>query len=178
MTSFKNSADSLPTRGLLFSKYRRRAWEAEQKRSFWGCYRGNVVITLVCILYQQRYDVLLLSHHYCHHLEITMLVSTVSRSLLRSNGALFRQNVRLMSSVASSEKQSAAAVGHNSSTKREIHSDAPQMKSAPPLQYAAPPTYMPEEAEKEEVASTSGMADRFKITAEVTVSKIFPAGFG
>ena len=50
------------------------------------------------------------------------------------------------------------------------------MKSAPSLDYAAQPTYSPEEA-KEETA-VSGMADRFKITAEVTVSKIFPAGFG
>mmetsp|Transcript_12411 Transcript_12411/g.24811 ORF Transcript_12411/g.24811 Transcript_12411/m.24811 type:complete len:319 (+) Transcript_12411:81-1037(+) len=108
-----------------------------------------------------------------------MLVSTATRSLLRSNGAVLRQNVRLMSSVASSEKQAAAA-GHNTTAKREIHSDPPQMKSAPPLQYASQPTYLPEDAadEKEEEAATSGMADRFKITAEVTVSKIFPAGFG
>lgn len=102
-----------------------------------------------------------------------MLVSTATRSLLRSNGALLRQNVRLMSSVApSTEKQSVVTTA-----KREIHSDPPQMKSAPPLNYAAEPTYSPEEAKEEETA-VSGMADRFKITAEVTVSKIFPAGFG
>jgi hypothetical protein len=107
-----------------------------------------------------------------------MLVSTATRSLLRSNGAILRQNVRLMSSVASTaEKQSGAVVGHNTTAKREIHSDPPQMKSAPPLNYAAQPTYSPEEA-KEEETTVSGMADRFKITAEVTVSKIFPAGFG
>ena len=107
-----------------------------------------------------------------------MLVSAATRSLLRSNGngAVLRQNMRLMSSVASSEKQSGAAVGHNTTAKREIHSDSPQMKSAPSLQYAAQPTYTPEEAKEETAAS--GMADRFKITAEVTVSKIFPAGFG
>jgi len=78
-----------------------------------------------------------------------------------------------MSSVApSTEKQSVVTTA-----KREIHSDPPQMKSAPPLNYAAEPTYSPEEAKEEETA-VSGMADRFKITAEVTVSKIFPAGFG
>ena len=106
-----------------------------------------------------------------------MLVSTATRSLLRSNGAILRQNVRLMSSVASTEKQSGAVVGHNTTAKREIHSDPPQMKSAPPLNYAAQTKYSPEEAKEEETA-VSGMADRFKITAEVTVSKIFPAGFG
>ena len=77
--------------------------------------------------------------------------------------------MRLMSTVATPEKQSV-----NLSAKREIHSGAPQMKSAPPIQSEA--IYTPE-AEKEE-APVSGIADRFKVTAEVTVSKIFPAGFG
>ena len=109
------------------------------------------------------------------------MISTATRSLLRSNGAtsiLRQQNVRLMSSVAPSDKNTtAAAVGVSTTTKREIHSDPPQLKSAPSLQYAAEtPTYTPEE--KEETSSSSGMMDRFKITAEVTVSKIFPAGFG
>lgn len=110
------------------------------------------------------------------------MISTATRSLLRSNGAnavLRQQNVRLMSSVASSEKNTTTAaigVSTTTTTKREIHSDPPQLKSAPSLQYAAEtPTYTPEE--KEETTS-SGMMDRFKITAEVTVSKIFPAGFG
>ncbi len=110
------------------------------------------------------------------------MISTATRSLLRSNGVttvLRQQNVRLMSSVAPSEKNTTAAIGVSTTTttKREIHSDPPQLKSAPSLQYAAEtPTYTPEE--KEETSSSSGMMDRFKITAEVTVSKIFPAGFG
>ena len=86
-----------------------------------------------------------------------------------------------MSSVAPSEKNTtAAAIGVSTkTTKREIHSDPPQLKSAPSLQYAAEtPTYFPEEKEETASASSSGMMDRFKITAEVTVSKIFPAGFG
>ena len=107
------------------------------------------------------------------------MISTATRSLLRSNGAttiLRQQNVRLMSSVAPSEKNT-VAISVSTTTKREIHSDPPQLKSAPSLQYAAEtPTYTPEE--KEETTSSSGMMDRFKITAEVTVSKIFPAGFG
>lgn len=111
------------------------------------------------------------------------MISTATRSLLRSSGAnavLRQQNVRLMSSVAPSEKMNttaAASVSTTTTTKREIHSDPPQLKSAPSLQYAAEtPTSTPEE--KEETTSSSGMMDRFKITAEVTVSKIFPAGFG
>jgi hypothetical protein len=110
-----------------------------------------------------------------------MLISTATRSLIRSNGAVLRQNVRLMSSIASSEKTTTAAAGNTKTAKREIHSDPPQMKSAPSLQYASQPTYYPEdtaEGKKEEATSTSGLVDRFKITAEVTVSKIFPAGFG
>jgi len=41
------------------------------------------------------------------------------------------------------------------------------------------PTHFPEQASapKEEEVS-SGMAERFKVTAEVTISKIFPAGLG
>jgi len=109
------------------------------------------------------------------------MISTATRSLLRSNGAnavLRQQNVRLMSSVAPSEKNT-VAISVSTTTKREIHSDPPQLKSAPSLQYAAEtPTYFPEEKEETASASSSGMMDRFKITAEVTVSKIFPAGFG
>eukprot|EP00581_Thalassiosira_minuscula_P014940 CAMPEP_0183728896 /NCGR_PEP_ID=MMETSP0737-20130205/29195_1 /TAXON_ID=385413 /ORGANISM="Thalassiosira miniscula, Strain CCMP1093" /LENGTH=300 /DNA_ID=CAMNT_0025960961 /DNA_START=409 /DNA_END=1311 /DNA_ORIENTATION=- len=85
-----------------------------------------------------------------------------------------QQNIRLMSSVAPSSDK-IPSTSHTSSSKREIHSDTTK------LSYAAQPTYYPEgstakEAPQEE--TSSGMADRFKITAEVTISKIFPAGFG
>lgn len=80
-----------------------------------------------------------------------------------------------MSSVAPPSGTPSSTPSSNSYTKREIHNDPPR------LQYAAQPTYSPEgstanEAPQEE--ASSGMLDRFKITAEVTVSKIFPAGLG
>ena len=62
--------------------------------------------------------------------------------------------------------------------KRKVHNDPPR------LQYDAAPSSFPEKLvvesrieEKSKIKSSS-FADRFIVTAEVTVSKIFPAGFG
>lgn len=114
-----------------------------------------------------------------------MLFSTTTRSLapkcisLAARQQVVANNktsIRLLSSVAppsSSSKPNTTAYP----TTREIHIDQPN------LQYVAPmPTYYPEgstakEAPKEEEES-SGMLDRFKVTAEVAISKIFPAGLG
>ena len=114
-----------------------------------------------------------------------MIFSTTARSLTPKCISLARQqiiannkysSIRLLSSVAppssSSDKQQPATTAYT--TTREIHSDQPN------LQYVAPmPTHFPEQASapKEEEVS-SGMAERFKVTAEVTISKIFPAGLG
>lgn len=104
-----------------------------------------------------------------------MRFSTATRSLAPKSMALARQhNIRLMSSVAPSDK-AIPPTTYSSNTKREIHSDPPR------FQHAAQPTYYPEgstarEAPRQEASSS--MMDRFKITAEVTISKIFPAGFG
>jgi hypothetical protein len=54
---------------------------------------------------------------------------------------------------------------------REIHSERPKL-----LDFAATPMYFPDSKYSQEV-ETSPMLERFKVTAEVTVSKIFPAGF-
>jgi hypothetical protein len=53
---------------------------------------------------------------------------------------------------------------------RSIHSDTPKL-----LDFAAAPMYFPETKLVE--PSSSPLLERFKVTAEVTVSKIFPAGF-
>ena len=110
-----------------------------------------------------------------------MLFSTATRTIASKSMALSRQqialsskNIRLMSSVAPSSDKP-LTLSSTSYTKRDMHSDSPK------LQYAAQPTYYPEEstaAAPEEEVSSSGMVDRFKVTAEVTISKIFPAGFG
>jgi len=113
------------------------------------------------------------------------MFSTTARSLAPKCISLARQqaiannkysSIRLLSSVAppsssSSDKQHPDTTY---TTTREIHSDQPN------LQFVAPmPTHFPEAsaAPKEEEVS-SGMAERFKVTAEVTISKIFPAGLG
>lgn len=111
-----------------------------------------------------------------------MLFSTATRSLATKSMTLARQqvvqkNMRLMSSVAPSSDKPAVTASSTSYTKREIHSDPPR------LQYydAAQPTYYPDGSTAKEAPqqeASSGMMDRFKITAEVTISKIFPAGFG
>ncbi|KAL9182087.1 hypothetical protein ACHAXT_012430 [Thalassiosira profunda] len=111
-----------------------------------------------------------------------MLFSTTARSLASKSLTLAgrqapRPNVRLLSSVApSSDKPAAAASTDNA--KREIHSDRPRLQSEA-LQYTS--AYYPEGSRAREApqeAAPSGMAERFKVTAEVTISKIFPAGFG
>jgi len=109
------------------------------------------------------------------YLDYIMLFSTAARSLAsRSMTVARQQNTRLMSSMAPADKAIQSTTS-SSNTKREIHSD-PKM-----LQYAAQPVYYPDhstakEAPQEE--TSSGMMDRFKVTAEVTISKIFPAGLG
>lgn len=115
-----------------------------------------------------------------------MLFSASARSLAITSRTLARQhavrnNARLMSSVAPSDNKPAAGTSSSTSyAKREIHGESPR------LQYAAPsPTYYPEGSTAREAqppraaaAFSTGMMDRLKVTAEVTVSKIFPAGFG
>lgn len=102
--------------------------------------------------------------------------SLATKGMLLSRGGqqvVQKNNFRLMSSVATaSDKPSKSSSGY---AKREIHSDKPQ------LQYAAAPTHYPDESTAREAPQEeagSGLLDRFKITAEVTISKIFPAGFG
>jgi len=103
-----------------------------------------------------------------------MLFSTATRSLLLSNTrrlnvvASTNNAARYMSSVAtpsSTDKQ----MSSSSTTQRNIHSDAPKLNYV-----AAAPTYEPESSSTVE---SSPMLERFKVTAEVTLSKIFPAGF-
>jgi hypothetical protein len=108
--------------------------------------------------------------------------SAATRSFIRSNATVSGKNVHLMLSVASSSasEKSQTPINGNLLAKRGIHSGPPQLKSAPPpLQYAAPqPTYTPEEVEEDAPTKSSYLVHRLKTTAEVTVSKIFPAGFG
>lgn len=58
----------------------------------------------------------------------------------------------------------AASGGPFSNTSRKEQADAGSTTELPPQESPA--------------AATGGMANRFLVTAEVTVSKIFPAGFG
>lgn len=110
-----------------------------------------------------------------------MLFSAATRSLATKSMTLARQQViqnksiRLMSSVAPSTEKPTASASSTYYNKRNIHSDSTK------LQYAAAPTYYPEGSTAKEAPAeetSSGLMERFKITAEVTISKIFPAGFG
>lgn len=91
-----------------------------------------------------------------------MLSSTASRVLLKNahNNAFNGQTLRLISAMPLSPMQ-------KKQERREIHTTATRQAdaTAEPAVAAAP-------------AKTSALAARFAITAEVTVSKIFPAGFG
>jgi len=105
-----------------------------------------------------------------------MLFPTASRSLVSESMLLARrQSIRFVSSVSPPPDNAIQQTAYRTNTKRDIHSDRPN------LQYAVQPTYYPEGSTAKEAPQqeeSSAMMDRFKITAEVTVSKIFPAGFG
>lgn len=80
-------------------------------------------------------------------------------SLARSNNAYHKQ-IRLISSIIN------APQNEKKKERREIHGTARRESEAV------------ENAQAEVSIPKSGVLDRFIITAEVTVSKIFPAGFG
>jgi hypothetical protein len=94
-----------------------------------------------------------------------MLSSTVSRVLLKQVNANARngQTVRLVSSfIPPTQKKE---------ERRQVHSSPPRKADASAA--VETPT-----AVKTTTKAQSGLYDRFVVTAEVTVSKIFPAGFG
>ena len=90
-----------------------------------------------------------------------------------------------MSSVAppsaSDNKTPSTNTSQYATSRREIHNDTPRMR-----EIAFPPAHYPEETmvasgtkdEGHAAGVSSDMMDRFKVTSEVTISKIFPAGFG
>lgn len=101
-------------------------------------------------------------------------VRIASRTPLAARGQqLLQHQCRLMSTVPASTESSV-----KNKNVRQIHSDPPRRSAA--LDFEAPPMHFPAK-EEEAAASTqplTGFANRLKVTAEVTVSKIFPAGFG
>jgi hypothetical protein len=90
------------------------------------------------------------------------MLSSVARRTLLLNKALLRPHLRLSSSLSSPPNK---ATTH----KREIH-NTPRREQAD----AGAAADVPFETTK----APSTIVDRFTVTAEVTVSKIFPAGFG
>lgn len=92
-----------------------------------------------------------------------MLSSTAQRVLLKKvNAQAFQGQIRLLSALTPPT--------NNKEEKRQIHSTA--VRAADAATDATVET--PAVEEKKE----SSIVDRFMVTAEVTVSKIFPAGFG
>lgn len=95
-----------------------------------------------------------------------MLSSISRRALLTTNvesSAAIVRRVRCVSSLRSPPSQ------NNKNERRELHNSARRQADASPV--ASMDTTKTE-------AKTSPLMNRFAITAEVTVSKIFPAGFG
>ena len=103
--------------------------------------------------------------------------SIVSRSLinkscaLSKNDALQKSSIRLLSSVVPSPPSS-----DNRTSSTSYDHPSRMMQSTMPSSYTPENESRVEEKVEESLSST--MMNRFKITAEVTVSKIFPAGFG
>lgn len=105
-----------------------------------------------------------------------MLSSTASRVLLKtiangsaksSAGSSTASNLRLLSSLTPTPPSSSSSSKKDDDFRRQIHSTPARKADA-----------VAERAVSAPVAATSGFAKRFQVTAEVTVSKIFPAGFG
>jgi hypothetical protein len=90
------------------------------------------------------------------------MLSSVARRTLLWNMALLRPHLRLSSSLSSPPNKA-------TTNKREIH-NTPRREQAD----AGAAADVPFETTK----APSTIVDRFTVTAEVTVSKIFPAGFG
>uniref|UniRef100_A0A7S2YG15 Uncharacterized protein n=1 Tax=Entomoneis paludosa TaxID=265537 RepID=A0A7S2YG15_9STRA len=96
-----------------------------------------------------------------------MISTAASRSLVlaaRTAGSPKTMSLRSMSSMAPFNHKKE----EEKKERRELHSTSRRPADATAGTTAAVP----------EVATTSSMMDRFTVTAEVTVSKIFPAGFG
>ena len=96
-----------------------------------------------------------------------MLSSTASRVLLKQVNAntLNGQTYRLMSSFTPPTRKK--------EERRQVHS-SPVRKADASAAAVETPTAVKTTTKKAE----NGLYDRFVLTAEVTVSKIFPAGFG
>ena len=79
---------------------------------------------------------------------------------------LSKATILRLNRTATLRSFSAASGGPFSNTSRKEQADAGSTTELPSQESAAA------------AAATGGMANRFLVTAEVTVSKIFPAGFG
>jgi hypothetical protein len=98
--------------------------------------------------------------HFCVLACSLTMLSSLTRQTLVVNKAFLRTNLRFSSSLI-------PPTTPNKSNKREIH-------NTPRREADASPTVESSTVTK----STPSLIDRFTLTAEVTVSKIFPAGFG
>ena len=99
----------------------------------------------------------------------TMISCVSRRALLPNLGRIHA--VRQFSSVAppnGSQNKSTKKNSESSNAKRELHNSAHSKADALKAAVDNPPI----------ISASSGLAKRFVVTAEVTVSKIFPAGFG
>lgn len=99
----------------------------------------------------------------------TMISSASSRALLPNLGRI--HTARQFSSVAppnGSQNKQTKKNSESSNAKRELHNSAHSKADALKAAVENPPF----------MTASSGLAKRFVATAEVTVSKIFPAGFG
>lgn len=101
------------------------------------------------------------AHSRLRRLNLNTMFSSVARRTLVVNKAFLRPCVRSSSSLS-------APPSNNKSSKREIHNTP---RNEADLSSAAVDTLAATKA-------TSSIVDRFTVTAEVTISKIFPAGFG
>lgn len=97
------------------------------------------------------------------------MISSVSRrTLLPTMGRI--QTARQFSSVVppNGSQNKSKKNSESSTAKREVHNSAHSKADALKATVDTPPT----------ISASSGLAKRFVVTAEVSVSKIFPAGFG
>jgi hypothetical protein len=112
-----------------------------------------------------------------------MMLSTAATTSMRlATRGLLSKQIRLISSATGSGPSLSKKDGEdkqkqtNAVNSRFFHKSAHKKQADAVSAADAMPAY--DKKEKTATAAAGGLAQRFKITAEVTVSKIFPAGFG
>lgn len=101
-----------------------------------------------------------------------LLLTAATRSSNGASAVMMQQQMRLISSSPMNNNSKNENKKNNKVERREMHSTSRREADA------ATAATQAKQAPAADTTTSSGLLQRFIVTAEVTVSKIFPAGFG